>query len=113
MKEAHPEHKDDLEFTKTIDSLKKSEEESKGIIKKASENSEAKERAAKEKAEEILERANEESVKLKDGLLLETKKTIDAEKAGIMKKAEKEAGELEKRKLKPEDIKPLASSIFE
>ena len=113
MKEAHAEHKDDLEFTKTIDSFRSSEEEAKETIRKSRESVQEKERNAREKAENILEKAREEAVKLKDGLLLETKRAIDSEKTGIMKKAEKESGELEKKTLKPEDIKPLAMSIFE
>ncbi len=113
MKEIQSEHKDDSEFSHAISSLKKAEEEAKETIAKANEGAERELMEAREKAHRIAEEAQDEAVGLKDKLLSENKKGIGEEQAFILKKAEKEAGELERKKLKPEDIRKLAASVLE
>ncbi len=113
MAEAHAEHKDDAQFIQSVSSLKKTEDEAKAIIAKANENAEAELREAREKADEIAEGAHDDAVKLKDKLLLESKKGIESEQGSILRKAEKEAADLEKKKVKPEDIRKIAMSVLE
>ena len=113
MTEAHAEHKDDAEFIQSVSSLKKAEEEAKAIIAKANEKADAELKGAREKADEIAEGAHDDAVKLKDKLLLESKKEIGSEQESILRKAEKEAAELEKKKVKPEDVRGIAMSVLE
>ncbi|MFH0817930.1 MAG: hypothetical protein V1909_04825 [Candidatus Micrarchaeota archaeon] len=112
MKETHADHKDDVEFSAAISSLKKSEDGSKEQIEKAHEKANAHIKEAREKADVQIEGAREEAVALKDKLLLESKRGIESERVEIIGKAEKEASELEKRKLKQEDIRKLAIDVL-
>ncbi|MFH1470216.1 MAG: hypothetical protein ABIF01_00550 [Candidatus Micrarchaeota archaeon] len=113
MKEAKAEHKDDLEFANAISSLKKSETDAGDFVAKANSKAEALIKGAREKSGEIISRAQSEAVSLKDKHLLDSNKGIEAERDAILKKVEKEAGKLEKMKLKPEEIRKLANTIFE
>jgi V/A-type H+/Na+-transporting ATPase subunit G/H len=113
MKEHHTDSEDEHQFTKAIGSLRKGEEEAKEIKQKATEKADLRLKAARENAEEVMKRASEEAVALKDKMLLEAKKDIESERAKILSKAEKEAEGLGKKKLKPEDARKLAASIFE
>lgn len=113
MSEHRSDSKDDQEFAKTIDSLKRAEEESREVRARATEAADAEVRAAREKAEVIIKKAQEEAVALKDKALLEAKEEIESERAVILKKAEKEAEGFGKKRLKAEDAKKMAMSIFE
>lgn len=115
MKEAHQhtDTKEDAEFAGNLDALRKAEEEAKEIVKKAHEKSETTLKSSREKAEGIVTSARDEAVAQKDRLLLESRKDMEAENARVMKDAGKEAEVLSKKKLKPEDVRKMAASVFE
>ncbi|VVB66691.1 Uncharacterised protein [Candidatus Gugararchaeum adminiculabundum] len=111
----HNEHQklDDSEFLQSIDSLRKSEQESKDVISQAEKDAELKRKRASERAAELIDKAKIEARDLKDDLLREARDRMKKDEDKILNSAEKDADSVRSTKIPARLPSTIAEKLLE
>lgn len=103
---------DRSEFMKTVQEIKLAEEESDEILRSAKIQADKILRKAKEDVQNQRAKTDEEVVAMKNRLLEEGSRKIEAEVQTVIEKAKKEADGIRKKKLPKADIGNLAKEFI-